>query len=442
MDPALPENLPPGTLLGPWRLIGRVGRGAYGAVYRAVRAGQEHAGTVALKLSLYSLEGRFEREAEVLSRVRHPGVPRLLGRGEWVGGPWRVTYPYLVMDWVEGKSLYGWARERPPNSSQVLCLLGRLCRALQAVHETHCLHRDVKGDNILVGLGGEAFLVDFGCGTYPEASPLTDSPLAPGTLLYRSPQALRHQWMHRRDGEHYKAGPEDDVYALGVAAYRLVTGVYPPPGTDLEARQGMRRGARPMRQPPHVLVHQVSPELSALIERMLADTPAERGSARELADAFEAAVGRRPKRIMRLDSSRARAPIWAALAGAALVGLVIWMATWRSPEGAWRTFPQGGQAEAGTVGVADASMTLEALSAAACHGVDEPRGSLAWEMPKQPLTGQKRPPCNPRRETEIRSGCWALLKAQPPCEDGGYEWDGKCFLPVPARPRPNTSNYP
>ncbi|MDC0713830.1 serine/threonine-protein kinase [Stigmatella sp. ncwal1] len=459
MDTARPELLPPGTLLGPWRLMHRAGRGAYGAVYRAVRVGQEAAGPVALKLSLYSREGRFEREAEVLSRVRHLGVPRLLDEGEWVGGPWRVAYPYLVMDWVEGQSLYRWARARSPNSSQILRLLAQLSRALQAVHEVHCLHRDVKGENVLVGPGGEAFLVDFGCGTYPEASPLTDTPLAPGTLPYRSPQALRHQWAHRNDGVHYKAGPEDDVYALGVTAYRLVTGMYPPPGTDLEARHGGRRGARPMRQPPHVLVPQVSPELSALIERMLAEAPAERGSARELADALEAAAASagqeanlslgstevlRPEPVMRPAPPNGWASVRAGLAGAALMGLLIWISTWRLPEGSWSAPAGVGQEDAGTVGVADASVSSESLATAVrSEDAEPPRDVLAWEMPKRPLAGQKRPPCKPHRETEIRGGCWgALLNAQPPCEDDGYEWSGKCFLPVAAKRRPDTSQYP
>ncbi|MDC0713402.1 serine/threonine-protein kinase [Stigmatella sp. ncwal1] len=453
MDTALPENLSPGTILGPWRLTCRAGRGAYGAIYRAERVGQEAAGPVALKLSLHSREERFEREAEVLSRVRHPGIPRLLDRGEWVGGPWRVAYPYLVMDWVEGKSLDGWARAQPLSSGQVFRVLAQLSRALQAAHEAHCLHRDVKGDNVLVGPDGRVFLVDFGCGTYPEASPLTVGPLAPGTLPYRSPQSLRHQWAHRKDGASYEAGPEDDVYALGVTAYRLVTGMYPPPGTALEARQGERREVRPLRQPAHKLVPWVSPGLSALIERMLDEAPEARGRARELAEALEAEaasagseaeVSPKPFEAIRLESALPpkppgrRAPVWAALAATGLVG----MGTWHLSKGALHGLAGLGPLEAMKVGLANVMELAESLAAPARIEESERSGKfLAMEVPKRPFSGQRRPPCK-RPATEIRGGCWVNVPGPCPNEDDGYEWNGKCFLPVASPSRPETSNYP
>ncbi|WP_037583386.1 serine/threonine-protein kinase [Stigmatella aurantiaca] len=451
MDTAPPENLPPGTVVGPWRLTCGAGRGAYGAVYRAEKVGQEAAGPVALKLSLHSREGRFEREAEVLSRLRHPGIPRLFDRGEWVGGPWRVAYPYLVMDWVQGRPLYGWARAQTLSSHQVLGLLAQLSRALQAVHEAHCLHRDVKGDNVLVKPDGGVVLLDFGCGTYPEAAPLTVGPLAPGTWPYRSPQALRHPWVHHRDGAPYEAGPHDDVYALGVTAYRLVTGVYPPPGTDLEARRGKRRGLRPLRQPAHSLAPWVTPGLSALIERMLEETPEARGSARELAEALEAEAARaRPRGGGSPQSSEAvrpapavlpelpgrRAPVWAALAAAG----VTFMVTRHLPEASLQGFTGMGPTATGTVGLAHALVTAESLAAPARFDGSEWSGKfLALEIPKRPFAGQRRPPCN-RPATEIRGGCWVNVPG--PCPKDGYEWDGKCFLPVAAPSRPDTSNYP
>jgi len=85
----LPEQpstlLPPGTVVGPWRVEGLQGQGAYGAVYRAVRGGQEEAGPVALKLSsLYPWDARFGREAELLSRLSHPSIRRLLDRSYYV----------------------------------------------------------------------------------------------------------------------------------------------------------------------------------------------------------------------------------------------------------------------------------------------------------------------------------------------------------------------
>ena len=71
------HRLSPGTQVAAWRVESWQAQGAYGAVYRAVRVGQEHLGPVALKLSLYPWDVRFAREAEVLSRLSHPGIPRL-----------------------------------------------------------------------------------------------------------------------------------------------------------------------------------------------------------------------------------------------------------------------------------------------------------------------------------------------------------------------------
>jgi eukaryotic-like serine/threonine-protein kinase len=456
MDTAFPEKLPPGTVIDSWQLVSGAGLGAYGAVYRAVQEGQQEAGWVALKVALRSREERFEREAEVLSRIRHPGVPRLLARGEWKGGRWRVPHPYLVMEWVEGTPLYQWAWVNAPSSRQVLRVLAQLCRTLQAVHAAQCLHRDVKGANVLVGPEGKASLVDFGSGTYPGAPPLTEAPLAPGTRPYRSPQALLHARDHAWDGARYKAGPEDDVYALGVTAYRMVTGVYPPLREDLEAGVGARPEAKPFRPPPHLRVRAIIPELSVLIERMLEETPSARGSARELAEALEAAAARAgPEADRRLDTAASvqpvmavvpeplgwRTPARAGLIGATVACLVMGLSTLRVSEHPGPVSPEAEEPDAGTVGLADASVTPEALAAAASfENAVQPNKFVALEMPKHPFAGQKRPPCKPQRETEIRGGCW--VNVQAPCADDGYVWAGKCFLPVAAQPRPDTSNYP
>ncbi len=74
-------RLPSGTQVGDWRVVAWQGQGAYGAVYRAMHVGQEHAAPVAIKLSLYPRDARFAREAELLSRLSHPSIPCLLDRG-------------------------------------------------------------------------------------------------------------------------------------------------------------------------------------------------------------------------------------------------------------------------------------------------------------------------------------------------------------------------
>src|SRR5262245_48347097 len=99
-----PASLVDGTRVDEWRVLGRHEPGTFGVVYLAVRVGQETQGPCALKLARGRGDARLEREVELLRRGRHPNVPRLRGHGQWHG------FPYVVMDWVEGPSLYRWAR--------------------------------------------------------------------------------------------------------------------------------------------------------------------------------------------------------------------------------------------------------------------------------------------------------------------------------------------
>jgi serine/threonine protein kinase len=121
----------------------------------------------------------------------------------------------------------------------------------------------------------------------------TEWVVPPNTREYRSPESLRFEWTHwNKHGALYETRPADDIYALGVASYRLVTGVYPPPGTDPEALKAQFQVPLPLRRPAHEFNRRVVPELSALIERMLAKEPEERGTAPEIAEAAESAAER------------------------------------------------------------------------------------------------------------------------------------------------------
>ena len=185
----VPEAPEIGSLVGPWRILERYDSGSYGAVYRVERAGHPEAGSFALKLALHPEDRRFPREVELLQRVVHPSVPRFEDRGWWTGPDGRI-FPYVVMEWVDGVPLYEWAREQKPTSRQVLEVLAQLASALAATHGVGGVHRDVKGDNILVTASGRAVLLDFGCGIYEGAKALTDSVLPSG---HHAATALRRR---------------------------------------------------------------------------------------------------------------------------------------------------------------------------------------------------------------------------------------------------------
>lgn len=282
------RSLPHGTRVGPWRLKGGRGIGAYGAVYRAVREGHEEAGEAALKLAIHPRDPRIKREVELLRRTHHPSVPCLLDSGDW-RHPDGFNYPYVVMEYIEGEPLYRWAARRNPSQHQVLRLLAQAAGALQATHAAGGVHRDVKGGNVLVRPRDDRlFLLDFGAGDYEGAERLTASLLPPGTPAYRSPEAWEYgRSLRRRPHDRYIAGPPDDVFALGVMAYRLVTDEYTP-FTDASMEEGKcwRLGSGGPR-PPQELNSRVGPELDAVIQRMLSLKPEERGTAKERAEELE-----------------------------------------------------------------------------------------------------------------------------------------------------------
>ncbi|ADO72426.1 serine/threonine protein kinase [Stigmatella aurantiaca] len=439
MHPAL---LSPGTVVGGWRVVSPCGRGAYGVIYKAGKVGHEEAGPFALKMALHALDPRFEREAELLSRLHHPSVPRLHDRRVW-GVPGGDVFPYLVMDWVDGVSLYERAEQQGCTSRQVMQWLSQVARALEAVHEEEGVHRDVKGDNVRVRTGdGRAVLMDFGSGNYRRAAVLTHQTPPPGTPRYYSPESLRFQWEHRRQPvARYEALPADDLYALGVTAYRLVTGRYPPEALGMKETQAGFQPVYPEWEPPGKWVS-VHPELEALIRRWLSVEPADRGSAAEAAEGLEHWVKKAGPDADHLIAPRqapdrtalAKAPWLAVAAGMCLVAGAWWMKDrfpMEGPEEGAQGTHEGG--ESGGLGDAGVPPLLEGEPFALA------RQGIGLAVPKKPFPGQRRPPCKPRVETEIHGGCWSPHREMPPCDDSMFEWQGSCYVPVLDIQRPTTS---
>jgi serine/threonine protein kinase len=458
-------SLLPGTQVGSWRVVSQHGDGSYGVVYRVVRVGQEDAGPFALKVAKHPLDPRFEREWELLSLIRHPQVPSFEARG-WVTFPGGVSFPYVVMEWVEGIPLYEWAAREPRTSRQVLRVLAQVARALEATHAVEGVHRDVKGDNVRVRAGdGTAVLMDFGSGYFRGAPVLTRQPPPPGTERYWSPECLRFQmkWL-RHPTMRYEAGPADDLYALGVMAYRLVTGEYPPPWTDfIETEEGLQ--LVPPEPVPVETRATVSPELAALINKLLSDEPAARGSAAEVAEALEQAANASGGKVDQLITpvsaqaptvSESPAPVQAprstprvapprrerewsqrlAITAVVLVAAGVWWAAQTlsvtESAGVYVQGASAGMQDAGVVGVGDELPAVPVVEAPPKQG----RGGMSLDMLKKPLPGQHRPPCQ-KPEVEIKGGCWIRLgEVPPPCGGRYYEWNKECYLPVFAPPQP------
>jgi predicted Ser/Thr protein kinase len=471
--------------VGPWRIEGYAGRGSYGVVFRARRAGHPGSLPVALKIAVFPNDPRFMREVELLTRVVHPAVPQLLDRGWWNASE-ETSHPYVVMEWIRGKPLYEWARVHNPTFRQVLLVVAQVAWGLEAVHGSSCLHRDVKGDNILVEPEGRAVLTDFGSSTWKGAPPLTERVMPPNTPEYRSPEALRFEWGNwGKKGARYAASPADDLYALAVALYRLLTRVYPPPGTDPEMLKEQAQELSPRRLPAHELNGRVVRALSELIERLLSKEPEARGTAREVAEAAEAlaehlgpeadvpvlgperptaeahAVPVRVEQGAGAESSTAEAAVvvpvraepqarpwaWRNMLAMAALSLTVVGPCWMAPE--WSLAPPevtrveapdaGMAPDAGTRGLGDDALTTRVETQEAPLSAE----SVSVDIPKQPLAGQRRPPCKRSGEAVINGGCWKLLaRSDPPCGDGEYQWQGACYDPALDRSRPPTSKKP
>jgi serine/threonine-protein kinase len=213
---------------GHLRLLERVGRGAFGEVYRAwdTRLDRE----VALKLLPAPAAGgsasAIIEEGRLLARVRHPGVVTIHG-AEQIGD--RVG---LWMEYIRGRTLGELIEDRGTFTPEDVIQIGlELSRAVAAVHDAGLIHRDIKAHNVIRADDGRVMLMDFGTGL--EASAAGSTPA--GTPLYLAPELFAGQ----------AATVQSDVYSLGVLLYHLLTGTYPVGGKSLrDVRLAHERGER------------------------------------------------------------------------------------------------------------------------------------------------------------------------------------------------------
>jgi len=246
--------------IGAWRVIARIGKGATGTVYRAVASdGRE----VAIKVVLgagTSGQARLRREARALRELDHPNIVDIVDVGEFEHGVW------VAMELVVGETV----RAMMARPATWTAWIERLCPigdALGAVHRAGLVHRDVKPDNIVVGEGGVAKLVDFGLAKAEPGSaaalvsqlgePLTRTGASVGTPGYASPEQMLGKPVDGRT----------DAFALAVTMWEAIFGVLPFRGATADAiglaAIGGRVSMPPADRAPRELVHALRRGLAA-----------------------------------------------------------------------------------------------------------------------------------------------------------------------------------
>lgn len=150
-----------GEVLGHWRIVGEIGRGGMGRVYRVERSDGHFAQVAALKFIAGPPRperlAHFARERQLLARLNHPGVARLLDGGASADGR-----PYLVMEFVDGVHIDRWCGEHRLGEPAIVRLFLQACEAVAFAHRQLIVHCDLKPSNLLVERGGRVVLLDFG----------------------------------------------------------------------------------------------------------------------------------------------------------------------------------------------------------------------------------------------------------------------------------------
>jgi len=206
----------PGGEVGPYRLERLLGEGGMGQVWLAARADGLYQRRVALKLlrpglADTNLRLRFTRERQILARLAHPHIARLLDAGVSHDG-----LPYLALEYVDGAPITDYCREHRTPLPVRLRMFEQICDAVSHAHANLIVHRDLKPSNILVTPAGEVRLLDFGIAKLLDTEPAPDQTRTGTrafTLHYAAPEQVR--------GE--PVTTMTDVYALGVVLYELLT---------------------------------------------------------------------------------------------------------------------------------------------------------------------------------------------------------------------------
>ncbi|PZO09211.1 MAG: hypothetical protein DCF27_06215 [Lysobacteraceae bacterium] len=331
------SSLAPGDMVGDFRIEKLIGRGGMGEVYLAHRADADFEQHVALKLIRPESAGQmanFGNERRILAGLEHPGIARLVDGGLAPDGR-----PFMAMEYVDGRDIMSWARERKLDLDGRLKLFREVCTAVDYAHRNLVVHRDLKPANIMVTDDGQAKLLDFGIARLVADS---GSPAQTQALLtpdYAAPEQI-------------EGGPitmATDVYSLGLLLYELLVGASPwrLQGLPLPATMRRRLEADPL--PPSeaagpdslVPARRLHGDLDAIVLKAVRREPGSRyQSASQLSQDIDRHLKREPvqargdARGYRVRRFISRHRVAVAVAAAVIIPLVAGLAgvAWQARE--------------------------------------------------------------------------------------------------------------
>jgi len=265
-----------GLHFGAWQVLARIGHGGMGEVFLAERADGAYVQQAAIKriwTNLGSLGKRFRRERQILARLQHPNIARLLD-----GGITGQGHPWFAMELVDGASIIAWADARRLSVRERVALFRSACDALAFAHRNLVVHRDIKPGNVLVDSEGRVRVLDFGIARLLDEGDADQTQTLAMTPAWAAPEQLR--------GE--PATTSADIYQLGLLLRALLCGTA---GTPESRGKRMSAGllalehadpkaaastARARGTTPKSLVARMRGDLDAIVQRATREAPGER----------------------------------------------------------------------------------------------------------------------------------------------------------------------
>ena len=253
--------------VGAYEITGLIGEGGMGAVYEARRADAQFERRVAIKMMRQGLGSgflveRFLNERQVLARLEHPGIARMLD-----GGVTERGQPYFVMELVEGQALDHYVEDRKLAVRERIGLFRKLCEAVAFAHRNLVVHRDLKPQNVLVTAAGEPKLLDFGI------AKLVDTPGGAGKETIAGFRVVTPRYASPEQFAGYEVSTRSDIYSLGVMLYELLAGRSPYGGATEEFTTAQWVEAVMRQAPPKP---QAGADLDAIVMKAIAKDPEDR----------------------------------------------------------------------------------------------------------------------------------------------------------------------